>query len=109
MNVAVIEHSCAVQQDFEYQDGDRGRSQDHHREELYKHGKDDFKGMKSEGRCHVEVPVRVMHDMHAPERGYCMEHNVLKVDYEIKGDNADNDLRSEGERINIQYAHPIRP
>src|SRR5260370_42067426 len=62
--------------------------------------------MKATARCHIEVEIRMVRAMHAPQCRDRMKHYMLQIDRQIQNEEPDDD-RGEARKVDImQQSHP---
>ena len=66
IDIAVIERSRSVQDDFEGDHGQRVRAEQQDPSDFIEHRKNDFQRMKTNRRCRIESHIGVMNLVQAP-------------------------------------------
>ena len=61
-------------------------------------------GWKRDACGDVEIEIRVMHAMEAPQHRHGVDHDVLEVDDEIEDDDRDYHLQPERQRDHVEHA-----
>ena len=64
--------------------------------------------MKATARGHVEVEIRMVHAMHAPQCRDRMKHHMLQIDRQIQNEEPDDD-RGEVRKVDIMQQSPFVP
>ena len=64
--------------------------------------------MKATTSCHIEVEIRMVHAMHAPQCRDRMKHHMLHIDRQIQNEEPDND-RGEARKVDIIQQSPPVP
>jgi hypothetical protein len=83
-NISMIKHGGSIQKDLKDRDGQWKGSDEKDNGHLDSHGEDDLDGMKTNPSGYIEVHIRMMDHMEAPEEGNGMKHNVLKINGEVE-------------------------
>jgi hypothetical protein len=96
-DVAVIEHRSRVEQDREDEDRGGWRAKGRDDRELDDDREDNLKRMRADSGSQVEVLIRVMDHVEAPEGWDRVEHHVLKIDGEIQENHGHDDGEGKGE------------
>ena len=107
VEIAVIEHGRAVEQDLEYDDRHGGCTQDRNGRRLDAHGDDDLDGMKAGAGGEIVIQIRMVHHVEPPQQGNGVEHQMLKVYNEIKQNHRQDDFDPDGPVHIVKHAPPL--
>ena len=103
-DVAVIELGCRIQHNLEDDDRHCRRPDQDHCRQLDADGNDDLDGMETVTGGDVDIEVRVVHAVEAPEDREEMEQHVLKVNDEIEGHDSQDDRDPLRQGDAVQHA-----
>jgi hypothetical protein len=102
-NIPMIKHGGSVQENLKDRDGQWKRPDKKDDGHLDSHRQDDFDRMKANPSGYVEVHVRMMNHVEAPEEGNGMKHDVLNIYREVEDQHTKAYMVPEWESKLIQY------
>jgi len=82
--IRMVEHGGRVKQYLENENRDDRRAERRYGRAFDRRRNQDLDRMKARSGGHIEIEVGVVHPVQAPQSRHRMEHDVLKVDGEIK-------------------------
>ena len=85
-NISVIEHGAAIEDDFEHNNGDGRGTNRQHPNNFPKHREGNFERMETNGRCYINVHVRMVHLVQAPQGRPLVGYEVLQPQCEVEND-----------------------
>jgi hypothetical protein len=96
----MLEHRACIEQDLERDHGSRTRADRRDHRAFVRRRDSDLEWMESQTRRHVEIRVRMVDAMDAPQHGHGVEDQMLRVDREVQDNDRahDPDPRRERQR-----------
>lgn len=102
VEVPVIEHGRAVEEDLEQDHRQGRRAQDHDGAGLDPEGDEDLDGVEPDPGGQVKVEIRMMDHVKPPQHRDRVKHHVLQVNDEIQRHHREHDFQPEGPRHDVE-------
>jgi hypothetical protein len=102
-NISMIKHGGSVQEDLKDRDRQWKRSGEKDDGHLDSHRQDDFDRMEANPSGYIEVHIRMMNHVEAPEEWNGMKHDVLNIYREVENQHTKDQMEPERKLKLIQY------